>query len=410
MRSPIRYIIKANHTLNGGQQPFTYIFNSRKIPLTRQMYTLQLNKRLFIDLKFDYRSTKIGLYIFLHSKYRPDKLITAYNDNALLYNRIDYFVNISNKHKLISYTQMDEKNSSFLYTYSGTITEANYKKSQYWIIKPSDASHGTGIVIKNNIDDIKTYIQEQTKKSRGEQQYIIQQYIDKPLLLYNRKFDLRVFLLYTHDHKLYIYNRFYMRLVPKIYDIHKLNEPDRHITNISAGSAVRLSDKIFNTHFNDIKLIDKLKPILKNFFDNLNNKKQIPTYNKTIKQYQMIGFDVLLDEKHKVYILEFNMSPEIFETKFNKTRYSFLTNMNDENESKALNELTLKRKINIPSQPYTSKDLLTDSHDINNIKSNLVDDTFRLTLDKVIPNKYDTKRKNDFNLIYDYGLRPTFKK
>lgn len=75
-----------------------------------------------------------------------------------------------------------------------------YTKGSYWILKPGeDANRGHGIKV---IDDLKK-IEHTIKYSfnSGPKHYrtcILQRYIEKPLLVYRRKFDIRVFAMVTY--------------------------------------------------------------------------------------------------------------------------------------------------------------------------------------------------------------------
>ena len=68
-----------------------------------------------------------------------------------------------------------------------TELEEQLKKGGMYIAKPSAGSQGDGITIITKIKDIPltTYNQE----------YVVQPYIDKPLLLEGKKFDLRLYVL-----------------------------------------------------------------------------------------------------------------------------------------------------------------------------------------------------------------------
>ena len=58
-----------------------------------------------------------------------------------------------------------------------------------WIVKPGENSNrGKGIEIFNKIDQIEEFIQNQIGSK-----FVIQKYIDNPLLIEKRKFDIRVF-------------------------------------------------------------------------------------------------------------------------------------------------------------------------------------------------------------------------
>jgi tubulin--tyrosine ligase len=61
---------------------------------------------------------------------------------------------------------------------------------EYWIIKPGENSNcGQGIQVAKNIQDVENII-GQAKEKRSKRTYIVQKYIDKPLLVHKRKFDI----------------------------------------------------------------------------------------------------------------------------------------------------------------------------------------------------------------------------
>ena len=49
------------------------------------------------------------------------------------------------------------------------------------------------------------------KKKSGIKGWVVQKYIEKPLLLDGRKFDFRVWALVTGDFKIYVYRQGYLR-------------------------------------------------------------------------------------------------------------------------------------------------------------------------------------------------------
>ena len=60
-------------------------------------------------------------------------------------------------------------------------------KSKTWICKPSKGAQGDGLQLVNNIWEISDQIQKD--------EYIIQDYIEKPLLVDQKKFDLRLYII-----------------------------------------------------------------------------------------------------------------------------------------------------------------------------------------------------------------------
>ena len=62
-----------------------------------------------------------------------------------------------------------------------------------WIVKPGENSNqGCDIFVTSNMDKIKDALRFQTCPKTGKKRtYIIQKYIERPLLIYRRKFDIR---------------------------------------------------------------------------------------------------------------------------------------------------------------------------------------------------------------------------
>lgn len=68
-----------------------------------------------------------------------------------------------------------------------------------WIIKPGEnTNRGFGIIVARDLAHIKELISHQVTLNNGNKRsYIVQKYIDRPLLFNRRKFDIRVFAMVT---------------------------------------------------------------------------------------------------------------------------------------------------------------------------------------------------------------------
>lgn len=109
-----------------------------------------------------------------------------------------------------------------------------------WICKPSYNARGLGIFCFNQKEDI---INTFSKKAPAPK--IVQKYIERPLLLKNlsakgdprdlRKFDIRQWVLLTSVDplKVYVYKKAYLRICGQSYDIRKLDDHIRHLSNWS---------------------------------------------------------------------------------------------------------------------------------------------------------------------------------
>ena len=63
--------------------------------------------------------------------------------------------------------------------------------------------------------------------------FVIQKYIEHPLLIKERKFDMRLWVLITHEHKCFLFAEGYMRMSSYKYslEVESLSNVAVHLTN-----------------------------------------------------------------------------------------------------------------------------------------------------------------------------------
>jgi len=101
-----------------------------------------------------------------------------------------------------------------------------------WIMKPGENSNrGNGIFVCSTLREI---VKEMNSSDKAEHTHIIQKYIEKPLLIHNRKFDIRVYGMLTSTfgtHKGYFYEDGYIRTSSVEFDLEDLGNRFIHLTN-----------------------------------------------------------------------------------------------------------------------------------------------------------------------------------
>lgn len=77
-------------------------------------------------------------------------------------------------------------------------------------------------------------------------QFVVQKYIERPLLYENRKFDLRLWgLVTTQEQRLFLFSEGYMRTSSHQYDLDKRGDINIHLTN----NCLQSQDKVsYGTH------------------------------------------------------------------------------------------------------------------------------------------------------------------
>lgn len=101
-----------------------------------------------------------------------------------------------------------------------------------WIVKPGEnTNRGNGISVVKDIRDVNSLI---NSRYREERTYIIQKYIDYPLLVHKRKFDFRCFGMLTSvggSLKGYAYSDGYVRTSCRPYCLDDVTDQYVHLTN-----------------------------------------------------------------------------------------------------------------------------------------------------------------------------------
>lgn len=103
-----------------------------------------------------------------------------------------------------------------------------------WIVKPGEnTNRGCGIQVSRDLEHIKNLVSN-TNINGNRRSYIIQKYIEKPLLYKNRKFDIRCFtLMCTINGNLqgYWYQDGYLRTSCREFTLKNVSNRYVHLTN-----------------------------------------------------------------------------------------------------------------------------------------------------------------------------------
>lgn len=100
-------------------------------------------------------------------------------------------------------------------------TFLDQKRNSYlWLLKPTELNRGRGVRVFSELDTLKKMLREyiegfnekplETSSSKQSnfiktESFVVQKYIERPLLINKRKFDIRNWALLDHNHNVYFF-------------------------------------------------------------------------------------------------------------------------------------------------------------------------------------------------------------
>jgi len=338
-------------------------------------YIEEKKKKSELSKEYQNKKNKILYYVKeVEEDKSDDEFSNDINIKYPLYR--DYFGKIKLNEKSESKFQYNlcinikEKDRQKLITkYTGTntvieIPETHSGGKNMWIIKAINLNRGMCIKIVNNykkmfqilnkfkegvnydftsknIDNTDNKSSPNENKDKKENfnprapiyscdKILIQKYIEKPLLYKGRKCDMRVWVLVTQNLKVYFFKEGHLKTCSIPFDINSENAYT-HITNYSFqkyNEYFQKYEKGNEVPFYDFqKFIDEQYPD-KNYKLNINLYSQIKEIvsisMKSVKdqinkngntyQFEIFGYDFMLDENFNLFLIEVNTNPGLEES------------------------------------------------------------------------------------------------
>ncbi|XP_020278073.1 probable tubulin polyglutamylase TTLL2 isoform X2 [Pseudomyrmex gracilis] len=190
------------------------------------------------------------------------------------------------------------------------------KDEKVWICKPVGQSQGKGIFLFRKLSDL-SY----------DNAAIVQRYIENPLLIGGYKFDLRLYVCVPSYRPLtiYLYKEGLTRFATEKFSLERLDDPFQHLTNFSLNKlGPGYSEKKERIGAGCKWTFRQLRRYLERsgYFDwilwqrisclvTLTILSQAAAIPRSSNCFEFFGFDVLIDENLKPWLLEVNLSPAL---------------------------------------------------------------------------------------------------
>lgn len=191
-----------------------------------------------------------------------------------------------------------------------------------WLVKPAAFNQGKGIEIFRNIKDIQQFIFTRPINTY----WVVQKYVEKPMLYKQRKFDLRIWALFTWRNELFVCKKGYMRTSSDDYSLSNKNNYV-HLTN---NCLQKFGDNYGKHEDGNTLGFEKLQEYLDETFPGLGLNVEehfmprikdiiIDTIlavkgaqlnpNKRRHCFELFGYDFLIDEDFRIWLIEVNTNP-----------------------------------------------------------------------------------------------------
>lgn len=210
--------------------------------------------------------------------------------------------------------------------YSLFLEEFRRNANSMWIMKPIGKARGIGIFIVTKLSQIKKWA---SRSSAQDSVYIISKYIERPLLIGGKKFDLRLYVLVTSYRplKCYLYRDGFARFCNEKYTVDASERDNRfiHLTNV----AIQKHNEDYNEVHGGKWSLANLRLYLnamygadatRKMFDDIASAMlhSVKAVKKVVMNdkhcFECYGYDMLIDENLKPWLIEVNASPAITAT------------------------------------------------------------------------------------------------
>ncbi|KAK9815849.1 hypothetical protein WJX72_010743 [[Myrmecia] bisecta] len=205
--------------------------------------------------------------------------------------------------------------------------------SQKWIAKPSITNQAVGICIFNRVEQLQAAVES----AEDLREWVLQRYIERPLLINKRKFHLRAYALCIGSMAAYVFDEILALFAGVPYADAALTDLSAHLTNTCHFVAHGQLQNGDMSEDDIVKLLSELPLVLaadqgmpladaQARVQQLNTRVQAVigecleavsselTFFTLPNCFELFGFDLLVDEDWQVWLLEANAEPDLKQT------------------------------------------------------------------------------------------------
>ncbi|XP_018786554.1 PREDICTED: probable tubulin polyglutamylase TTLL1 isoform X2 [Bactrocera latifrons] len=216
--------------------------------------------------------------------------------------------------------------------YNMFVEEYRKNPQSTWIMKPCGKSQGAGIFLINKLSKLKRWSREAKgpfHQQLSKESYVISKYIDNPLLIGGKKFDLRLYVLVTSFRplKAYLFKQGFCRFCTVKYDtsVTELDNMYVHLTNVSVQKHGGEYNNLHGGKWSVQNLALYLegtrgKEVTDRLFGSIawlivhSLRAVAPVMASDRHCFECYGYDIIIDNNLKPWLVEVNASPSLTST------------------------------------------------------------------------------------------------
>ena len=205
------------------------------------------------------------------------------------------------------------------------IPKTFYSGKNVWLIKAPNSCCGRDIKVFSSLNDIVTEI-KRLKEDKKVYKVLIQKYLESPLLYMERKFDMRIWILFTYMRgriECFMFKEGHLKISSLKYTLNS-NDLYIHLTNytvqkynaefakIAEGNEIPYDDlqKQINKNKGQIDfrktILPKIINIISIVASSVKNKLNITNKDNL---FEIFGCDFILDSNYQPFLIEVNNNP-----------------------------------------------------------------------------------------------------
>jgi len=211
--------------------------------------------------------------------------------------------------------------------YSLFVEEFRKQPNTTWIMKPTSRSQGKGIFLFNKLSQVKKWAAGQMPANgKAAENYVVSRYIDDPLLIGGKKFDLRLYAVVCSYRplKVYLSALGFARFCNEKYsnEVQEIDNMYMHLTNV----AIQKHGETYNDKHGNKWPLQNLKTYIAGAYGSAVCRRLLADIDNVVigslkacqnvmindrHCFELYGFDVIIDSNLKPWLIEVNASPSL---------------------------------------------------------------------------------------------------